>query len=110
MKFQVIVVPQAQREIQQQFDYIKNRSTQGANSWANAFHASLGALETRPESFALSAESEDHSEDIRDLLFRTRRGGTYRALFVIRDKTVFVLHIRCPGQDAMLPGEVVLPE
>lgn len=47
---------------------------------------------------------------IRQLLFKTSQGLTYRALFVIRDDQVLLIHLRGPGQDIMDPQEVRLPD
>ena len=54
-------------------------------------------------------EDEDHEEEIRHILFKTRRGKTYRAIFIIRTDTVFVLHVRGPGQDLIAPDELRFP-
>ena len=70
----------AEQEFEDQYDYIAERSAQGANSWALAFRNALTKLETSPTSRPLTPESEYHTEDIYQLLFKTRRGNSYRAL------------------------------
>jgi hypothetical protein len=40
------------------------------------------------------------------VIFKTRRGRAYRALFLIRGDVVFVLHVRGPGQRPLEPGEL----
>jgi hypothetical protein len=47
----------------------------------------------------LAVESEHVDAEIREVLFKTRRGLVYRLLFTIRQSHVFVLHVRGPGQD-----------
>lgn len=66
-------------------------------------------LTTTPENCSLAPENDDHEEEIRHILFKTRRGKTYRAIFIIRTDTVFVLHIRGPGQDLTEPDELRFP-
>lgn len=106
MTFTVITLPQAEREFEEQYSYIAERSEAGAASWANAFYAALKQLELRPLATTLAPESANHPEDIRQMLFKTRRGRTYRVLFVVRDDRVLVLHIRGSGQDIMRSDEI----
>jgi plasmid stabilization system protein ParE len=106
MTYTVITLPQAEQEFEQRHAYIAKRSESGAASWANAFYTALKELESHPLATTLAPESADHPEEIRQLLFRTRRGRTYRALFIVRDQSVFVLHIRGPGQDIMRHNEI----
>lgn len=54
MTYTVIIVPSAESDFQRQYDYIKQRSKRGADSWANAFYRALKKLHTRPEMLALA--------------------------------------------------------
>jgi plasmid stabilization system protein ParE len=110
MKYKVIILPRAEFDFQMCYDFIKKRSKAGADSWANAFHRALKRLHEQPEASGVAPESEGHDEDIRQLLFKTRQGLTYRALFVIRGNQVLIIHVRGPGQDAMSPDELRLPD
>ena len=65
--------------------------------------------ESGPE-FALAQEAGLFTEPVRQILFRTRRGLTYRALFVVRDETVIVVCVRGFGQDILGPNDVMMPE
>ena len=109
MIYLVETTESAEQEFEDQYDYIAKRSPQGANSWAVAFRDALKTLETKPTSYSLAPESKYHAEDIHQLLFSTRRGNTYRALFIVRGERVYVLHIRGEGQDLMPPGAVQIP-
>ncbi len=51
-----------------------------------------------------------HDEDIHQCFFKTRHGLRYRILFVIREATIYAIHIRGPGQDLMSPEDVELPD
>jgi plasmid stabilization system protein ParE len=106
MTYTVIIVPSAESDFQRQYDYIKERSKRNADSWANAFHRALKKLHTQPATYAIAPECENDERDIRQLLFKTRQGLTYRALFVIREDLVRIIHIRGAGQDIINPNEI----
>ena len=89
------------------YAYIMKRSPRGAAAWTNAFQVQvLDALSTDPHAYELAPESRDHSVEIRQKLFRTRQGRSYRALFTIQGHEVFVIHIRGPGQDLIPPADL----
>ena len=106
MSYRVVVMPAAEREFQALYDWIAIRSREGAGRWANAYFAALSRLAFNPEGYGLAPEGEDHPETIRQFLFKTRSGLTYRAIFAISDDQVFVLHVRGPGQAVMRPEEI----
>lgn len=108
MSFRVLVTARAERDFWIWHDYIHQRSAAGAKRWVQAFDKALLALEKNP-SRGVAPESEGYDEPIREKLFKTRRGLTYRLLFVVRDETVFVIHVRGPGQDTMRDDEIELP-
>ena len=110
MIYTIILMPSAEKGFQNQYNYIAERSESGAVAWSDAFFDALLKLETRPQHCTLAPESVDHEEEIRQLLFKTRKGRTYRALFVIRGDTVLILHIRGPRQNLMRSDEIELPD
>ena len=105
MMFSVILLPQAERDLDQIIGWIKNRSPQGASTWFQRWLEVLELLERSPLNCGLAPEDEDHDQVIRQVLFKTRRGRPYRALFTIRSESVYVLHIRGPGQRRLRPSE-----
>lgn len=107
--FNVIILPRAEQDFEDLFSWLEQLSPSGAQRWAEAFHQALLSLELQPESHSLAPENEHHPEEIRQLLFRTKRGRTYRALFTIRGDEVFLLHVRGPGQDVLSPEDLELP-
>ena len=100
----------AEVEFEEQYNYLLERSPQGANAWAIAFRNALKKLETNPASRPLAPESEYQAETIHQLVFKTRHGNPYRALFIIRTDRVYVIHIRGQGQDIMPPETVQIPK
>ena len=51
----------------------------------------------------LAPESASFDEPIRELFYGSGNRGTYRILFVIRDRTVWVLHVRHGSMDQVRP-------
>jgi plasmid stabilization system protein ParE len=109
MTYNIILQPIAQSDIDRIIGYLAERSPQGAVAWGKAWDDLLDELRVRPESFGLAPESSYHEDEIHQALFKTRRGRTYRALFVVVYDTVHVIHVRGPGQDLVSPEELRLP-
>jgi hypothetical protein len=107
MKYRVIVVHRAQRDVSQNYDWIAVRSQRGADAWFSAFESMLKRPEQNPRLYGLAPESDDATAEIREFAFRTRRGLVYRGLFTISGDEVRVLHIRGPGQRPLRPDELV---
>ena len=69
----------------------------------------ISGISESPLAFGLAPENEDHKETIRQAIFKTQRGLPYRAIFVVRENNVFVIHVRGPGQSNLNVDEVKLP-
>jgi plasmid stabilization system protein ParE len=106
MTFRVHLTGAAREDVRGILRWINERSPAGAQAWFRRWREALKALRHRADELALAPESEGHDEAIRQFIFRTRRGRPYRALFVVRGNTVFVLHVRGPGQDLLRPDEL----
>ena len=110
MTYRVELTEQAEHDVDHILGWISNRSPQGAATWSRRFDKVLSKLRTSPDRGQLPPENNDHDAEIRHIVFKTRRGRPYRAVFVIRDDMVLVLHVRGPGQDIMRPDELRFPE
>ena len=110
MSFEVVFTDEASDQALQIQDWIAKRSVQGAIAWHHALQLAVGKLRERGSGFSLSVEAPQFSEPLYQILFKTRRGLTYRGLFVVRDKTVFVVSVRGYGEDLITPVDVVLPD
>jgi plasmid stabilization system protein ParE len=106
MSFQVTILRSARQDVRRLLEFIASRSRSGAETWARAYDRALTRLEQHANGCPLAAESELVGHEIRELLFKTRRGLMYRILFTIRGPNVFILHVRGPGQDWMKAGEI----
>jgi plasmid stabilization system protein ParE len=106
MKFRVKTLRRAERQYTGFLSYIAERSKAGATAWARAFDAALARLEISAGTFPLAAESDLVEMEVREILFKTRRGLVYRLLFTIRGRDVLVLHLRGPGQDLLQSNQM----
>lgn len=110
MSFKVILQPKAQRDVDHILAWLCERSPSGAAAWNRRWREVLERLQESADGCGLAPEDEDHGETIRNVIFKTRRGLPYRALFVIRDDRVHVIHVRGPGQDLVKPDDIGLPD
>ncbi|MFI5460541.1 MAG: type II toxin-antitoxin system RelE/ParE family toxin [Isosphaerales bacterium] len=86
--------------------WIFERSPQGADRWVTRFEEALARLEENPFVAPIAAESEELREEVRHILFRTRAGRTYRALFLVAGEEVRILRIRGAGQKPSRPEDI----
>ncbi len=96
--FRVLLSRQATNEVAEIVAWLTERSPQGAARWLDALEEAKSKLEDNPLSFPAAPESVVIGAEIRQLLFKTRRGRRYRALFIVTEHEVRVLHVRGPGQ------------
>lgn len=110
MRFRVFLTTSAKQNVRGVLRWIQERSRSGAEAWYRRWQRVLKDLGESADTYGAAPEDDDHDESIRQVVFKTRRGLPYRALFVVRGKDVFVLHVRGPGQDLMSPDEIDLPQ
>jgi plasmid stabilization system protein ParE len=111
MRYRVDYLPAAQRDVAAILRWIAERSASGAANWYRTCMATIERLETNADSCGLAAEDVDHQGDtIRESLFRTRHGRTFRIVFVIRGSVVSVLHVRSSDQDVIPQEQFRLPD
>ena len=69
------------------------------------FEDAVARLEENPFVAPIAPESEELGEEVRHIMFRTKAGRTYRALFVVVGEEVRVLRVRGSGQPPLKPEE-----
>ncbi|MCI0492724.1 MAG: type II toxin-antitoxin system RelE/ParE family toxin [Planctomycetes bacterium] len=106
MKFDIRLLWRAERDIDHIVTWLHERSPQGAAAWHQVWKDTFNTLQASADVYGLAAEDADQELEIRQITFRTRKGRDYRALYTIRGKEVFVMHIRGPGQDIVPPEEL----
>ncbi len=109
MRYSVQVTRDAERELRIIIRWLRERSQSGAEAWLRRWAEVLDELSNSPESFGIAPEDEETEDCIQQAIFRTRKGLPYRALFLVREETVFVLHVRGSGQDRIAPEDLHTP-
>ncbi len=70
----------------------------GHSARLEAYERAVESLLENPHR-GFAPENPDHEEEIRQCLFKTRHGLQYRLLYLVREDTVYILHVRGAGQD-----------
>jgi len=106
MNFTLRILPRAERDAQAIFEYIHPRSADGAVRWWYAFEKAVNELPKNPERYGFAPENSLSQIDIRQFLFKTPQGRTYRGVFVVVESQVRVLRVRGPGQAKLSADEM----
>ena len=77
-----------------------------ARAWLKGVRQRIKTLALYPERCSLAPESASFNQPIRELFYGSGNRGTYRMLFVVLDKTVFVLHVRHGVRLPLKPDEL----
>jgi plasmid stabilization system protein ParE len=107
MKYRVIALRRADADVRHISRWIAQRSVQGAQSWLDAYEESLERLAEYAGSCPAASEDPECSIGLKETLFRTRHGRTYRAVFTIVGDEVRILRIRGPGQPPLQDDELL---
>ncbi len=100
MTYRVIFTFQAETDLRSIYRYIRSQAPRPARDWIRRARQCAKSLAHRPERCPLAPESASFNQPIRELFFGTGNRGTYRFLFVVLDKSVYILHVR---HGSMLP-------
>ncbi len=107
MSFAVQELPRAKEDKQAILEWLLERSRQGAAAWLDAYDDALARLRDHADTYGQALENDDCPQvDVRQVLFKTRRGRVYRIVFFIDQQDVFVLRVRGPGQPPLQPDEL----
>ena len=104
--FRVHELRRAQADVRAIVHWLAERSLQGARAWLLAYDDLIERLERHAPSYSAAYENDECELDVRQALFKTRRGRVYRALFFIEGHDVYVLRVRGPGQAPVDPEEL----
>ncbi|SRR6266851_290271 len=100
MTYRVILTPEAEADLRTIDLYIRSYAPRAARDWIRRARQSIKTLSHHPERCPLAPESASFGEPIRELLFGIGNRSTYRFLFIVVEKSVYILHIR---HGSMLP-------
>jgi plasmid stabilization system protein ParE len=98
-KYELFLLPRAEADVNGILQFLAERSQQGALRWLERWNEVLDLMRAEPLASGLAPESSEYECDIRQTLFKTRRGRVYRALFTVVGRGVYVLNVRGPGQN-----------
>ena len=110
MTYEVRTTTQADSDAHTIWKWLVERSLEGASRWVDAFESAKNRLAAEAGQLGLADESDAFDEDLRQVLFKTRKGNTYRLLYVIRGEVVFVVAVRGAGQDMVTPTDLDMPK
>ncbi len=88
VKYNVEIAPVAERDIEEIWDYIAADSPENATAFIVCLEEQIDTLEQFPERCPLIPENEQLGTAYRHLLY-----GSYRTIFRIAGKTVYILRI-----------------
>jgi plasmid stabilization system protein ParE len=77
MIYGIRILARAREDVQEIYDWIAERSPEGAQRWLDRFEEATAALQTNPFLAPLASESKSFAIEIRHTLFRTRSGRPY---------------------------------
>ena len=107
MSFAVQELPRAKEDKQAILEWLLERSRQGAAYWLDADDVALARPRDHADTYGKALENEDCPQlEVRQVLFKTRRGRVYRIVFFIDQEDVFVLRVRGPGQPPLQQDEL----
>ncbi len=106
MTYKVVLTARAEADLDRIYERLSQGSTKGAARWYESFWKAVERLKTHPFSCVLAYEHDQFQEEVRHLLFGTRQGRTYRALFVVRTGAVVIVAVRWPGERPMKPSDI----
>ncbi len=100
------ISPRAYRDAQYIFDYIAERSPDGALRWWMAFDTAASQIAHNPDGYSLAPENDLVNYQLRQFLFKKRRGRIYRRVFTVVGDEVQILRVRGPGQGPLQSDEI----
>jgi plasmid stabilization system protein ParE len=94
MKYKVVILPEAQANIAQAYNYIAARSPMNAVKWWRGLNGQIDGLELFPRRFGRAREQAHFEEEIRQVIYKN-----YRVIFTIDEsqrvvRVVFVRHAK----------------
>jgi len=107
MTYRVVILPRAEADLIRNAQWWALRhSAEQAAHWFDTVQIQLQTLEDFPESNGLSSENGTFPYEIRNKLLGLGSRRRYRAVFTIRNETVYVLTIRHGSQGELRPDDV----
>jgi plasmid stabilization system protein ParE len=109
MNYRVLLTSRAQLQLVRSAQWwSEHRSSEQAARWLDGFEAAIAALCDNPLQHGLARESEHFQLpfQVRQLNYGIGSKPTHRAVFEVRDDTVYVVAIRHLAQDDLSAEEL----
>lgn len=107
--YSVVISATAKEDIRAGYGWAAKYAPETAARWLDRFYMALHALSTNPERCSVAPETEVMGREIRQFLFGKGR-NIWRALFLIEQGQVCVLHVRRAARDTASREELADPE
>jgi len=107
MSFRVEYTLHAQGEIEDSYLWIKERAPQAAEKWRDELIGKVEELADNPLRHPVAPESDKFPREIRQMLFRKRR-GQFRVFYTIDGKRVVILSVRRSARKPLEGGDLPL--
>ena len=107
MIYRVILNERAEGQLEAAYLWwLEHRSPKQATRWYNGFLDALDGLRENPDRFGVAREDPKFPFSVRELPYGMGSSVTHRALFTIRDDTVYVFSIRHAAPRDVSPDEL----
>jgi plasmid stabilization system protein ParE len=103
--YAVVVTATAKHNLREGYAWAARYAPDTAAQWLDRFYEALQSLSRNPQRCSIAPESEVVNREIRQFLFGRRR-STWRALFVIEQDQVRILHVRRGTRDTASSQEL----
>lgn len=108
MNYRVHELSLAEADVRAIFDWISQRSPQGVEAWLDAYDEMIDGL-TRFVGHGVAPEDVSVDFKVQQVVFKTRHGNAYQALYFVEGEDVYVLRVRGKGQAQVRPEDLRKP-
>ncbi|MGV0023552.1 type II toxin-antitoxin system RelE/ParE family toxin [Phormidesmis priestleyi] len=105
MAFLIEITPIAEAQIEQAYQWYRERNPEFADRWFRSLMNAIATLQETPRRCVLAIEHEIFPEEVRQLLYGKVK-NIYRVLFTIREATVYVLYVRHSSQAPLTADDI----
>jgi plasmid stabilization system protein ParE len=107
MAFRIVIMPQAERDIREAFEYINERAPEAAFRWYSGIRQAISKLDDLPVTYATAPEATKLGYPIHQTHFG-KRSGVYRIVFRRLDdeKEIHVIAVRHGARDEIEPSDL----
>lgn len=105
-KLTVRELPKALADVVAIARFLGKRSPQGMHAWLDAYDEAVDRVSARDCPRSHAPENDRVDEELFHVLFKTKRGRTYRAVYLVDGDDLLVLRVRGPGQKLMRAGDI----